>query len=334
VFPGTPPIGENGYKASDPRFLRLGSRPGPDSDTQPEGEELFRIEPVDYELALEKARSELARAELDFEIEKTRGDIALKEWRNLEKKPAGVEPPLVLRKPQFRQTVAALEAARAAVRQTEINLERTRIKAPFNAVVKNENIDLGQYVRQGTKVATLTGTDIAEILVPVSLEDLEWIRVPGISGSDHASSAVVSVSSRSRRYQWQGHVVRLLGDVDQRSRMSRVVVDVKKPFKCGKGRVNCNIRLVDGLFVDVRFRCGLLHDVYAIKRDALRQGDTIWIMDKSDRLRIRKVRVAHYQRDTAIIEKGLEPGERIVLTSIPGAADGMLLRTVSDGGQG
>jgi len=299
-----------------------------------EGEELFRIEPVDYELALEKARSELARVELDFEIEKTRGDIALKEWRNLEKKPAGVEPPLVLRKPQFRQTVAALEAARAAVRQTEINLERTRIKAPFNAVVKNENIDLGQYVRQGTKVATLTGTDIAEILVPVSLEDLEWIRVPGISGSDHASSAVVSVSSRSRRYQWQGHVGRLLGDVDQRSRMSRVVVDVKKPFKCGKGRVNCNIRLVDGLFVDVRFRCGLLHDVYAIKRDALRQGDTIWIMDKSDRLRIRKVRVAHYQRNTAIIEKGLEPGERIVLTSIPGAADGMLLRTVSDGGQG
>jgi RND family efflux transporter MFP subunit len=296
------------------------------------GEELFRIEPVDYELALEQARGELARAELNLEIEKTRGGIALKEWQNLEEKPAGKGPPLVLRKPQLRQAQAALAAARAAVRQAKINLERTRIRAPFNAVVKAENVDEGQYVKQGIKVATLTGTDIAEIIVPVSLEDLEWIKVPGIGGSSHASSAVVSVNSRNRRYEWKGSVVRLLGDVDPKSRMSRVVVDVHDPFMCPDTGRNCNIRLVDGLFVDVNFVCGMLHNVYVIKREALRDGDTVWIMDHAGRLRIRKVHVAHYQKDMAIIDTGLEPGERVVLTFIPGAADGMLLRTASGGG--
>ena len=294
------------------------------------GQDLFRIEPVDYELALETARAQLARAELNLDIEKTRGDIALKEWKNLEEKPSGLDPPLVLRKPQLREAEAALAAARAAVRQAEINLERTRIRAPFNAVVKAENIDLGQYVRQGIKVGTLTGTDIAEIVVPVSLEDLEWINVPEISGDKHGSQALVTVNSRNRQYKWKGAVVRLLGDVDPRSRMSRVVVDVHHPFICHITGGSCNIRLVDGLFVHVQFVCSMLHDAYSLKREALRDNDTVWIMDESGRLRILKVHVAHYQEDTAIIDRGLKGGERVVLTSIPGAAEGMLLRTASD----
>ncbi len=297
------------------------------------GEELFRIEPVDYELGLEKAKAELARAKLNIEIEKTRGSIAKKEWRNLEKRPQAKGPPLVLRKPQLQEARAALEAARAAVKEAELNLRRTRIRAPFNSVVKTENVDIGQYVRQGVKVGTLTGTDIAEIIVPVSLEDLEWLKVPGIrDSSNEASTALVSVHSRDRTYTWTGRIVRLLGDVEPKSRMSRVVVDVQEPFRCDRSRDNCNIRLVDGLFVDVHFRCGTLHGVYAIDRDALRDGETVWIMDSTNRLRIHKVHVAHYQGETAIIDRGLKPGEHIVLTSIPGAADGMLLRTASDGG--
>jgi len=297
------------------------------------GDELFRIEEVDYRLSLEKAKAELARAKLNLAIEKTRGSIAKKEWRNLEKRPQTEGPPLVLRKPQLQEARAALEAARAAVKEAELNLRRTRIRAPFNSVVKSENVDIGQYVKQGAKVGTLSGTDVAEIVVPVSLEDLEWLKVPGISdNSNEASTALVSVHSRDRTYTWTGRVVRLLGDVDSKSRMSRVVVDVRKPLECDMSRGNCNIRLVDGLFVDVHFRCGTLHGVYAIDRYALRDGDTVWIMDSTDRLRIRKVRVAHYQGETAIIDRGLNPGERIVLTSIPGAAEGMLLRTAPDGG--
>ena len=298
------------------------------------GQELFRIEPVDYELALETTRAQLARAELNLDIERTRGDIALKEWKNLEEKPSGLEPPLVLRKPQLREAKAALASAKAAVRQAEINLARTRIRAPFNAVVKTESVDIGQYVKQGIKVGTLTGTDIAEIVVPVSLEDLEWINIPEISGDSHGSAAVITVNTRNRNYQWKGAVVRLLGDVDPKSRMSRVVVDVHNPFICLSAGANCNIRLADGLFVDVDFVCGMLHDVYVLKRKALRDNDTVWIMDRTGRLRIRKVHVAHYQKDTAIIDHGLKAGERIVLTSIPGAADGMLLRTASDAGAG
>ena len=79
--------------------------------------------------------------------------------------------------------------------------------------------------------------------------------------------------------------------------------------------------------MDVDFVCGILHGVYVLKRKALRDNDTVWIMDKTGRLRIRKVHVAHYQQDTVIIDRGLQPGEQVVLTSIPGAAEGMLLRT-------
>lgn len=295
------------------------------------GEELFRIEPVDYELKLEKARAVLAKAKVDLAIEKTRGSIAAQEWRNLEAKPSASEPPLVLRKPQLSEMRAAFAAARASVSQAKIDLERTKICAPFNAIVKNEKVDEGQYVRQGVKVGELMGTNMAEIVVPVSLEDLEWIKIPGLSGDGNGSRVVVSVNARIRVYKWNGRVVRLLGDVDSRSRMSRVVVDVENPFQCEGEPAGCNVRLADGLFVDVRFHCGMLHGVYEIKRDALHQGDTVWIMDDAGRLRIRKMHVIHYEGLKAVIDRGLSPEDRIVLTSIPGAVDGLMLRVAEKG---
>ena len=293
------------------------------------GEELFRIEPVDYQVMLEKARAELAGAELNLEIEKTRGSIAKKEWQNIEKDPTAPEPPLTLRKPQMKQAEANLAAARAAVRQAEINLRRTRVKTPFNSVVKEEYIDIGQYVKQGTKVGTLTGTDVAEIIVPVSIDDLEFIKIPGMGGVTEGSDAVVSVKSKDRLYTWHGRAVRLLGDVDPKSRMFRVVVQVKEPFKCLDSGTACNVRLAEWLFVDVNFHCGTVHNVYAIRRDQVRDNETVWVMDSNSRLKIRKVNILRYQGDTAIIDRGLEPGDHVVITPVTGAADGMLLRTSS-----
>ncbi len=291
------------------------------------GDELFRIEPIDYEVMLEKAKASLAAARLSLEIEKTRGDIARKEWNNIKASDDDSEPPLTLRKPQLKQAEAALAAAEAEVRLARMNLERTRVRAPFNCVVTDENIDVGQYLKQGTKVGTLTGTDMAEIVVPVSIDDLEFIKIPGVGGVKDGARAEVSVQARDRTYRWQGKVVRLLGDVDPKSRMFRVVVDVPKPFKCRKAGTECNVRLAEWLFVDVNFHCGTLHNVYALKRDLIRNNETVWVMDKNSRLEIKKVNVIRYQRDTAIVDRGIEPGDRIVTTSITGAADGMLLRT-------
>ncbi len=289
------------------------------------GQELFRIESVDYELILEKARADLARAELNLQIEKTRADIARKEWRRLGAGKSGSDPPLVLRKPQLKEARAALAAARAAVEQARLNVRRTRLHAPFNAVVKSESIDVGQYVRQGVKVGVLIGTDLSEVVVPVSLEDLGWIRLPGGGKGGGGSRAVVTVDAGERTFAWEGRVVRLLGDVDARSRMSRVIVEVQNPYRCLPG--GCNVRLADGLFVNVEFHCGVLRNVFRITRDAVRDNDTVWLMDSHGRLRTRKVHIAHYQHSLAVIDSGLSGGERIVLTTIPGAVDGMKLRT-------
>ncbi|MFN2366987.1 MAG: efflux RND transporter periplasmic adaptor subunit, partial [Desulfurivibrionaceae bacterium] len=154
-------------------------------------EVMFEIEKIDYELALEQARAALAKREFELSSVESRARIARREWQRLK---MDREPPansLALYEPQLKDARANLASARAALRQAELNLARTRMTAPFNCVIRSENIDVGQYVRSGNNVAVIAGTDTAEVIVPIELADLHWLFVPGSGGKGKSSPATV-----------------------------------------------------------------------------------------------------------------------------------------------
>jgi RND family efflux transporter MFP subunit len=291
------------------------------------GSVLFRIEDTDYRLALEQAQS--SKANTEYELAKIEGqaEIARNEWDKINKGNETPPNPLVLYEPQLKSSKAALGSASAKVDQAKLDLARTEIKAPFNIRIRAENIEIGQYVKSGSSVAVLAGSDTAEIAVPLTTEQLRWLDVPRHGERENGTDALVSLNIGGTIYKWKGHVVRSTGEVDQKSRMMQVIVEIKDPYGL-KANTDGRPTLAAGSFVKVVINGKKLKDVFVIPRTAFRDNSTVWTMDKENMLKIKKVKTLRLERERVIISEGIDDGDMIVLTNLSGAANRMKLRTI------
>lgn len=290
------------------------------------GELLFAIESVDYELAIDLAKASLAQAELELQRNENLARVARQEWQALNRGSNEEPDPLVVYEPQLKSARAQRDAAAANVRQAEINLQRTRLYAPFNGYVRSEQLELGQYLNAGSAVATVAGTDQVEIVVPVTLDDLAWLQVPRDGGGQKGSVAEIELQSGDRSFHWQGVITRALGEIDPHNRTANVVVTVTDPLAKEDLDTSPLNQLQPGMFVEVRLQGQQLADVIVVPRGALRDNDTVWIADPDNRLQIRAVDIVRRERDEILVRAGLRSGEQVILTNLTGAADGMLLR--------
>ncbi|UCE78405.1 MAG: efflux RND transporter periplasmic adaptor subunit [Nitrospiraceae bacterium] len=287
---------------------------------------LIEIEDTDYRIALEQAKGTRARSEYDLAIIESQARVARSEWDRLNRETQEEPNPLVVYEPQLKNARAALAAAEATIEQAELNLLRTKIRAPFNCRVRSEAIDLGQYVNSGMSVAVIAGTDTAEIVLPLSPDDLGWIRVPGWNTTGKGSPATIRQHRADKEHTWHGYVIRSLGEVDTRSRMMKVVVGVQDPYNRLTKEAGRAV-LSAGAFVETEIKGYKLSGVFPLPRAAVRDNETVWIMDDENMLRMHPVTIVRSDRDTVLVSEGLTHGDRVVITSLAGAVDGMKLRT-------
>lgn len=281
------------------------------------GRTLLRIEPRDYELAVERARAAVAGAQTTLDLQLAEADAARAEWEDVH---GAAEPPdLLVRGPQIREARARLDAARADLAAAELALERTRLSLPFDGVVIDEAVDIGQMVVAGQRVATIFGTEAVEIRLPLDDRELAWFDLDG----ENPVTARVEADFAGRRHAWTGRVDRLEGQVDPRSRQVRLVVEVDHPF-------DGEAPLLPGTFVDIAIAGRFLEGVAVVPRHALRKGDTVWIA-AGDKLEIRPVEVLRREREQVLVrgdgEGGLAAGELLVVSALDAATDGMKIRT-------
>ncbi len=287
------------------------------------GESLLKIEVSDYQLAAEKARAEIARAEVALRTEQERAQVALQEWARIDLPDKGQPGPLVARELQLQQERANLAAAQANLKQAQLNLQRTEIKAPFNGRIRQEQVDLGQYLRAGSSIGMLSGTDRAEIHVPLPVDELRWLQIP-IAGSAGTGSAAIISLAGNPGHAWPGKISRSLGEIDPGSRMATGVITVDDPYRL-RSDDNSPI-LHNGQFVEIELLGQQLEEIFRIPRSALRTGQQIWIADAENRLQLRPVKLLRREQQQLLLESGVENGDKLVLTTVSGAAEGLLLR--------
>ncbi len=305
----------------------------------PEGKVLVKVEDVDYRLNIERAGAAMATAEFELAKIESEARVARNVWSASGVKSTDKENPnpLVVYTPQLKNARAGLASARAAYIQEQVNLERTVLRAPFNSIVRSESVELGQYVRSGTEVATLIGTDDIEIVVPLKVDDLRWIVIPEAGSDTKGSRATVSMETGGQSYIWKGRVVRSLAEVDPGGRMMRVVVRVEDPYGLkSKKRLRNKSKppLAVGSFVGVEIEGGKMDGVFVVSRSALRDNSTVWTVGEDSNLKIRSVTPVRIESETVIIKEGLSDGIFVVTTDLSGAADGMKLRTLLGGDAG
>ena len=198
------------------------------------GETLLKIDPYDYQQAVIQARAEVARAKLRLAQEEAEARVARKEWGDLG---SGEAKALTLRVPQLEEARAVLAAAEAQLDKTERDLERTQVRAPYAGRVREERVDVGQFVTTGAPVATIYSVDYAEVRLPLPNNELAYLEIPLDYRDDPRTNPGPRVVLRSdfagKTFEWEGRIVRTEGEIDPSSRMVHVVAQVKDPYAKG-----------------------------------------------------------------------------------------------------
>ncbi|MCI0438277.1 MAG: efflux RND transporter periplasmic adaptor subunit [Chloroflexi bacterium] len=139
------------------------------------GEVLVAIDPRDYEFAVTKAQAQVVEARRALLQEQAEVEQARSDWKALgEGKPTD----FALRKPHLAEAQAKLAAAEAELKLARLNLERTELRAPFDGRVREKKVDVGQYVTQGSALARLYAADIAEVRLPLAIDQLAYLDLP------------------------------------------------------------------------------------------------------------------------------------------------------------
>jgi len=293
------------------------------------GEPLLRIDPTDYELALEAAAAAAARAE--SEVVKSRKE--LERQRRLAESEAASEARIDEVENAFRGAEAGLREARARRQRAERDLARTELHAPYTGRVREENVDVGQFASRGAPLAKLYAVDFAEVRVPIPDRELAYLDLPlayrdGETSTSGGPRVELRADFAGTEHRWTGQLVRTEGEIDPRSRTVTVVARVEEPYaRSGNG---ARPPLAVGLFVDVEIEGRVLQSAVVLPRLALHEGNHVYVVDDDNRLRSRAVEVLREDRDGVVITEGLAAGERVNLSPLRGAVDGMVVRVAEE----
>jgi RND family efflux transporter MFP subunit len=289
------------------------------------GEEVLRIDPTDYQLDLARKKSQVAEAAYKLKLELGHQEVAKREWQLLKGNKSVEDSDLALRRPHLEKARADLAAARAELKGAELNLERTRITAPFNAVVRERHVETGSQVTAMESLADLVGTDEYWVRVSVPVDRLRWIRIPRTAAGEGPAVAIRYGTDAQVR---TGTVIKLLSDLEAEGRMARLLVSVDDPLDLSNPASDRPPLLI-GEYVQVGIQGRELTDVFRIPRSALRDGERVWLAAPGDTLSIREVDPIWRDSDTVLLRDGLESGDRLILSDIAAPVEGMALR-VSD----
>ncbi|GAB5560262.1 MAG: efflux RND transporter periplasmic adaptor subunit [Synoicihabitans sp.] len=284
------------------------------------GEILVEIDQSDYETELIVAEAALAQAELRLVEEQARSAQAKRDWERLN--PNTPATSLTLREPQLKQAAASAASAQARVNTAKLNMERTKIRAPFAGRMLSKNVDVGQYVSPGNQMARIFAVDLAEVRLPLTATQFSFLDMEETYRGENPNLAQgpaveLSLEVGGQKYFWRGRVARSEGAVDTRSRQLFVVAQIRNPY----GRTaNDRPPLKVGSFVEASISGRVLEDVFLVPRNLVRENTYVLMVDRSegrDVLRRRDVSIIWETDEVAVVNGGLKEGEFLCLTQVP-----------------
>lgn len=289
-----------------------------------QGEVLLQIDPADYEAALLQRSSELRQASADLELELGRQELARNDYEELKGTISSDYETLVLRAPQLNAARARVEAAQAAVRRAELDLERTRIRAPFAAHILSREANIGSQVSPGEPLGRLVGIQSYWVEATVPVAQLRWIEFPTGTEASGSSAQVRNRAAWPAKVFREAQVQQLIGALEEQTRLARVLLTVADPLAHEPGSAG-QPPLMVGSYVEARIEGKPIENVIRMNRDFLRQNNTVWV-NEGGVLRIRQVEVVFSDEAFVYIGSGLEENDQVVTTNLSSVFDGAALR--------
>ncbi len=258
------------------------------------GTELLQIDPIDYEVAVSDAKAAVASARFSL-----------------------AEVTAILKRAAIDEAEARLQASEDRLRQAQTDLANTRIVAPFDAVIDQQHVDLGQYVQTGTPLMRLLGTDSVEIRLPILAPDVPHLE-PGRRADGSWAPVLLSAQFGTVEQTWQGRQQRLEARIDDETRVFYLVAEVERPYDPSLHAQALPV----GLFVRAAIEGRSIENATVVPRSALHNGSQVFLVENGS-LVLRDVTVARRDANTVIIGSGLDAGDLLVLSRLDLMVPGM-----------
>lgn len=283
-----------------------------------ENDVLVELDASDYRSAITQAESSLAEARSALIQEQARAEQAIRDWNKIA--PGQKPTDLASRKPQLMSAAARVDAAEDALERAKRDLDRTKIRAPFAGRLSATYTEIGSFLPPGTRVADFDSTGRYEVRLPVSLDDLAFIK------SQQEGIVTLKAEIGGETLTWKGAVVRTEGEVERASRSVYLVVEL------AEDDTPQNAFLKPGLFLRADVEGRVIEDVYEIPRLAFLDETHLRVVDEDDKLLKRQVKVVRRTATTLLVSDGLKDGDRVCLTSLPATIEGMQVRVIETDG--
>lgn len=284
------------------------------------GQLLARIDPNDYDAALIDAQANMASARAALEKEVAQGKVAEREWKQI----TDTSPTeLSLRKPQLAQELARVKSAQAAILRAKRNLQRTEIRAPYDAMINSRTIGLGSFVGVGSEIGKLLGTAIAEVRLPVADNQLQFLIAQGQDAQVNLTGTFAG-----KEIQWQAAIARSEGVVDDKSRMSYLVAEIQDPYHLQNNTIENAMPLRFGSYVQAKILGVEINNASIVPR-YLVVDEQVAILDNESKLHYAEIDIVRHQGGNVIVANGLSDGDQLIVSALDYPVEGMKLALTS-----
>jgi RND family efflux transporter MFP subunit len=258
--------------------------------TVAQGEVLFRIDPSDYELAVEQAEANIASAVSDLALLEAEAQLAIEEWQELF--PGRPITDLAARKPQIAAARSRLASAQAAQKTSQLALTRTRITASADARVLSTTLNEGQVVAPNVSVGDLYALNSVEVRAPLSTEQIATLT-PVIGRTATLTPRGNGVGAIN------GTVTRLDATLDARTRLATAFISL-----------DTLAGVTVGDFIDVTMQADPVADAMVIPASSFFGRNEVWVIVNGALERRSLIRLG--ERGSNAVVQGFDYGEGVI----------------------
>lgn len=204
--------------------------------------------------------------------------------------------------------------ADAMATEAEINIEQCRIESPITGIINDRFVEAGEFVSPGTPAFQVVDKATVKVVVLIPEKDIYSIKT-----GDSVSFGVQPLPNRT----FEGIVTFVASQADGRNNSFRAEITVN----------NSDAVLRPGMIAQVEFSRGINKNMVSLPMSAVlpSKGDHIVYLAKDNQAVRRKVQIEKITRDRALISKGLEAGELVILEGNRTLNDGQLVNIMEQG---
>ena len=214
---------------------------------------------------------------------------------------------------QVESAQAQSDSLVSALRAVEVRRDYTKVRSPIDGVVIARNLDPGAYVTPGgsTSVVVVASLEKLRVAFQLSEADLSLIH-PG----QHVQVGLDALPGARQK----GQVQRLAGGLDPNSRTMRVEVRLLKP----------DPRLRPGMLARLQIEGNNRETLTLPIQGVVTKGEHqfAYVVDKENKVRRKAIEVGALQGDTAVILKGLEDRDKVIVRGIDLVQEGKVVKPV------